>query len=328
MRSELEQLVGAESAQRIVRGPSASFTWQLDAATFVDATLELFRTEDDIPLRRLLVGAAGEAERLLSAGRIDDLETLLGRLSCIAAVALTYRRYEWFEEALKSLVQVYDLGFDARGLRRASIDPDSLWLLVIEHVLALGGLAVRLESWSAVRRLALTKGTGRDFDFYPTWLRHALTMASRAHKFIAQGEDGRRIEQSLISLAGTRITALPCLRTDVAEEDERILNSLCQFDALAAIVAIDEMGKPESKGFYVNFARFYSERTQPALVRLITDSDMRSTLFRGSDRALAIAIAALDEQARNEGFRFAGWWGLDDPILREFLEANLPEATA
>lgn len=323
MRAEYEHLAGAGSGGRIVQGPTGAFTWQLDSEAFVEATLELFRANDDIPLSRFLVEAPGEAGRHISSGRLDDFETLLGRVSCVAALALTYGREEWFEQTMRALTRIYDLGFDARGSRRGDIDPEALWLITIEHVFAVGGLAVRLEQWNAVRQLAVAKGTGNDFDFYPSWLRHGLTMAARTGKLVQDGDDGRRVDVSLISRAATRVAGLRCLRPDVPEDDERILNSLCQFDALAALVVIEEMGKVDSKGFYTNFARFYAERTEPALVRLTTDQKMRSILFPSSDEDLAIAIAGLNEYARSEGFRYAGWFGFEDQIIKSFLQEHL-----
>lgn len=324
LRSELEQLGVAASAQNIVRGPSATFTWQLDAGTFDEAALELLRAGDDIPLRRLIIDGPAEAARLLTSGSLDDLETLIGRLTCLAATALTYGRDEWFDAAVKSLVRVYDTGFDASGHTRNDIDAVALWLVVLEHVMALGALAIRLENWTAMRSLALRRGTSRDFEYYPTWLRHALTSAARGNRLTQEQGDGRRIDVSLISLAATRVAGSRCLRPDVAPDDDCVLNSLCQFDALAAVVVIGEMGKPDSKGFYTNFARFYSERTEPAFVRLITDDEMRVQLFRGTDEDLAVAIAALNEYAQKEGFRFSGWWGFNNEALRSFLQRHLP----
>src|SRR5687768_16620223 len=137
---------------------------------------------------------------------------------------MTYEREEWVLESVKSLARIYDLGFDSRGVTRSDVDAVTLWLLVLEHVMALGGLAVRLEKWTLVRTLALTKGTGKDFDYYPTWLRHALTMAARANRLVEAQPDGQRIQVSLISLAATKVVALRCLRPDVEEQDERVLN--------------------------------------------------------------------------------------------------------
>lgn len=54
-------LAGAAAAD----GPAAAFIWQLDAAGFEDATVELVRRTDDVPVRRMLRGALADAQNLV-----------------------------------------------------------------------------------------------------------------------------------------------------------------------------------------------------------------------------------------------------------------------
>jgi hypothetical protein len=55
-------------------------------------------------------------------------------------------------------VKIYNLGFDNQNL--ASTDQVSAarhWLLVLDRVYALGGLAVRRQDWNSVRMLLTGK---------------------------------------------------------------------------------------------------------------------------------------------------------------------------
>jgi hypothetical protein len=110
------------------------------------------------------------------------------------------------------------------------------------------------------------------------------------------------------------------LRPGLSGDDERILNSLCQFDALAALALIDETGFVS--GFYPNFSRFFSGRTAPAIAHLISDDAMRQAIFPKPDADLANALRGLDGAARQAALRFNGWDGYEDDQIREFLRNN------
>jgi len=76
---------------------------------------------------------------------------------------------------------------------------------------------------------------------------------------------------SILSIARDHAVNHECLDSDVAPDSELIMDSLCQFDFLTGIVAIGDLGTPDSRAFYTSFARFYSSRTEPIVVRLIED---------------------------------------------------------
>jgi hypothetical protein len=59
---------------------------------------------------------------------------------------------------------------------------------------------------------------------YNNWFRHALTMVARAGLVLQSGS------ATLISQALERVNEQDCLRPDLPPDDERLLNSLCQFD--------------------------------------------------------------------------------------------------
>jgi hypothetical protein len=197
-----------------------------------------------------------------------------------------------------------------------------LWLMVIDRVFGLGSMAVRFNQWRQVRILAAQRDP-RMHSIYVGWIRHALTMASRARLFDSyEGTDD--IKLSLLSLARETVRRLACLRPDVAANDERVLDGLTQFDFLACLVSISETNNSRLGVFYPNFARFRSDRTQPIAEQLLRDQELRRIIFPHSDPDLAVALNVIDEQAQREGFRYDGWGGYTN-IVTSFIEANWPE---
>ncbi len=315
LRSELLELQAGREAQQLTDGPLGNYTWRLDQDSFHDVTLELFRRDDDIPIRSLLDRVVLDARRLIEEDDWDELATLVGRTTTVAALALRHERPMWFDSAVGALLNVYQLGFEPESTNtRDSAGAINLWLVVIEHVLALGGLAVRRADWAAVRSL-VTRPPEPVEPFYATWLRHGLTMASRANRFEVPGGGSK----SLLVMATERAAGLPALAAGAA--DDAILTSLCQFDMLAALVIIDETGSLSTGNWYTNFARFHSTRSEPVVQRLLADHEMREIIFRGSDQLLATALRKINEMATSESFRFDGWWGFGPPVS-EFIDKH------
>lgn len=318
-QAELESEVRATSAaQQAKDAPAESLSWELDDQTFRTMVIEQLRHDDPIPLKLFLNRAPHEAARFVDQEDFEaELGELLSRLICLAALFLELDAPEMFEKVIEVLVTIYDLGFDGSGFdRSAAVGRERLWLMIIEQVVALGAYAVRREDWTAVRYLATRLGHGEFFrgqrhDMYHSWIRHGLTMASRANLF---GEG------TLISLAQTVAQREECLRPDLPPDDERLLTSICQFDALAMVATIHEAQQLEV--YYPSFSRYYEHRTQPGLAKLLTDREMRRTLFPDNDDDLANVLRYMDHIARQEGFRFAGWDSMHDPALREFLEQH------
>lgn len=300
-------------AQQVIYGPVTNYTWHIDAATFDAATLELFRANDDIPLRRLLNEASADATEAVAAGDIDELTTIIARVVAVAAQAITYRRPAWFNESLDSLSRIYRLGFDAQGYNRNTGISEDLWLIMIEHVLGLGALAVRRRDWNAVRALAVTPPGGAG-ESYASWLRHGLTMAARSRRL----DDAK----SLVTRSAERVAEIPSLRPDISTEDNNVISSICQFDMLAVLTIIAASGSLSGSNWYPNFARFYSVRTEPAVQQLLSDADMRATLFPRPDNELAAALREVDRTSRSEGVRFSGWTGFGSAEVERLLKAN------
>jgi hypothetical protein len=167
-----------------------------------------------------------------------------------------------------------------------------------------------------VRALAERRPDGTRFDYYGSWLRHALTEASRGGLF--EGEENA----GLLARAHNIVRDNAALRPDRGADDPAVLNSLIQFDVYGSFVVIGARGSTDDSNFYTNFARYYSERSAPAFRTMVTDRGVRGKLFDGDDRLLAAAIVALAAQARQEGFRYSGWMGLDDKAVNDFVSIH------
>jgi len=315
MRAELDAMAQRDlSARRLEELPSSAVTWKLDADGFDQLVTELIRRNDDIPLRQLLLSLPLDASQLRGDESADELGTLLDRLTSVGALAIQFGRSEWLDRVLAAFVSIYDLGFDGNGYERDSRSDISLWVEILARVYGLGALAVRLGDWSAVRKLADRRPRGEAFSRYGSWLRHGLVMSLRAEVL----ETGAR----LIDRGRTAVRTVATLHPDRQLDDEAILDSLCQFDALGGLVVIGQRGTADSCNFYPSFAGYYSRRTEPAIAQLITDSAMRRELFDGDDRSLADALVAVFEWAAKESFWSGAWDGVDDPSIIKFIAEN------
>jgi len=131
----------------------------------------------------------------------------------------------------------------------------------------------------------------------------------------------------LIDKGRNAVRTVATLHPDHQLDDEAILDSLCQFDALGCLVVIGERGTSDSGNFYPSFAGYYSRRTEPAIARLVSDPAMWRELFNGDDRLLADALVVILDQAGKESFRLGAWGGVDDQsIVRFIAEHRTPQS--
>ncbi|CRK59306.1 hypothetical protein [Alloactinosynnema sp. L-07] len=317
-----ELRVGA-AGQHVAQGPTVEFNLALEPDVLVEAAIELLRANDDIPLRRLLSRAVPDLRDLFRSGNEESVTGQIDRLTCLAATFLELGRHEWFKQVLDTLVSIYGIGFENEAPivnappRRSA----ALWLALIERVLALGSLAVRRSDWQAVRDLVARRHPDMH-GMYTTWLRHAMTMASRA-ELLTTRDGGEDVFDSLLSRARNVVRHLEWLRPDVEPEDEKVLTGLTQFDFLADLVAMADSNN--NSGIFPNFARFYAERTQPAAQRLLREPTMRTIIYPGDDQHLAAALRTIDREARQAGFHYDGWDGYTQDVntfIREHTADN------
>ena len=174
--------------------PAPELSFAITPDQVPEIALRLMRNDDEVGVRHLLDDGRRRARIYVENDELaeDQLPLLLDSIICLAAIFLTHEREEWFARVVQLLVDAYAVGGDTSVVERlgfsSQISPQEkaprVWLAIIERVFALGGFAVRKEAWKAVRTLTVQLPSPvADFGYDANWLRHALTMASRAAGF-------------------------------------------------------------------------------------------------------------------------------------------------
>jgi hypothetical protein len=332
-RREREAMEAGYAGRELAKAPLGTMNLGASADELRVAVLELIRANDQVGLLYLLNDARPRATSAIERDEIEtELAELLDKLASIAAAALEYEQDELLSRVIGLFAQIYSLPLGPHDDRRFSVSTGigadekgpRVFLEVLERVYGLGALAVRLGRWEAVRELTLQTPERID-DYWTNWLRHGLTMATRAQRLTQKRDDGQTVEVSLLTLAAQVVERVQSLHPDTNDQDA-ILTSLAQFDFLSNLVAIDGSGKLDDYGsgvFYTNWARFRQERVQPVADRVVSDNAVRQAIFRDhDDDDLAVALREVGKMARQEGIRYDGFWGWDRTPVGEFLEAH------
>jgi TIR domain len=301
------------SAQDVASGPEGGLDWHVDAETFASTAIEQLRRHDDIPLRLALDQIEVDAGALYSTGFAEELGNLLDRLTCLAAMFVRLRRAEWLDEILNRFEAIYAIPLHP-GPVVQDVQSARLWLAIAERIESIGALAVRRRYWDAVQRITLLKTPGHD-QYYQYLLRHVVVRSGSMG--LLEPKDRKGV--SLVTLAWAVAERLQCVRPDVPKSDERILDSICQFDVLAALAAIGDHGEIDTRDFYTSFAYFFSHRTEPIIEQLLENPELRARIFPKPDAELAEALIQLNRLATGEGFRFSGWDGFSSRRILEFI---------
>lgn len=349
MFEELRRLQSsAESGAAVTEGPSSLFTWQLDAANFEAATVELIRRNDDIPVQRMLASAIAEARRLVSiAGEsdADELAVVLDRVVDVGALGVNLQRPGFRELSVDALLELYGWAVEEQRVQtsRHLLVP-VLWLRVAERLYGLGALAVRRRDWKTVRDLILASVPALHREYRsPSWHRDALTMANRAKLFTTLLPDGQVRQASLLLFARAAAVANPLLCPDLPDPApeyggrDPLLDSLCQFDLLATVVSgaaahITGVNELLEVG-YPNFALASRERATAVLDTAVLDPAVRQVLLPGvSNAELALVLDLTAHAASQSRGGFFGWSdGYPPGPTLDFIAANvhgLPHAGA
>ena len=320
--SYIEQAQRGSQTQNLSRAPVSTLTWQLDEENFIAIIVEQLRLGDTIPFTLLINRIPTEAKALLTSDRAEDFLTLLDRLTCLAALFLNLDKPKEFGRALDALNRIYDIGLSQSGEGRSdlALKASKLWLEIIRRVYALGALAVRRDNWNAVRSLIIQRPRGLvRGESHNNWLRHTLTMASRAGDFHQQ-QDGKQVEVPLLSLCQQTALHNACLSEDVDEDS--LLDSVVQFDVFFNLVALSSQTRTFGEDYYPNFSRFYSHRSDPAFRRIVEDKAVREALLISDGDQLAALLRKLFKSARQESFRYSGWDGVFDRVVITFLDEH------
>jgi hypothetical protein len=329
-RRERADIEAAAEARQASRATLGSVNFDLETSTLTSAALELLSDDNEIALRHLLIDARSRARNAIARDEIEtELADVVDKLACLAATFLLYEQKRWFDATIATLAQIYSDAASAEDFDRFdhmnAISPTEIgphvWLLVIERVYGLGALAVRLRRWEAVRTLTLQLPEKVD-DYYGTWLRHALTMASRAQHLNEQRGE-QTVELNLLSRARSVVEQADCLRGDgIAADADAVVTSLAQFDFLAAVASIGASETTSDSVFWPNFAQFRQDRIQPVANQLLEDGAIRQALFPESDEELAAALVAVGRVAHHVGIRFNGFMSWERTPVGGFIQQH------
>lgn len=277
-------------------------------AQAVQAALESYR--GDVRIRRFLRTAASS---LTSKTNDDRFRSALDKWTICSAQALDAERTDLVLAAIGVLHEAYvQLWIDIEDSRRR--------LDVVVRLYALGSMAIRVRDWSVVNALALQRVPSNPVDstyVYSSWIRHAQVMASRAN-LIPEDRGG-----FLISAARELLVEHPAMRPDVDDDeippvseiapDDRLLNSLAQFDIAYCVVVAAE-GRDHG-GYYPSSAALNAHRAAPIAERIATDPDVRRALFPNSDdTAIAAALSDVYFHAERESTRYGRWWDAPEAV--------------
>lgn len=307
----------------------------MDDETFVEALVTLFGSGSTVRVQQFL----NDAARRGGAGDVDQRDERLGALdqiTVIACQAIVYGQEDSFRLAVAGLERAYQARLlSTRVLHGLGNDRDRAqhYLDVLIRVLAIGSLAVRSESWVLLRDLAC-----RPIDeggyVWTSWLRHALTMASRAN--LLNGPQGENRGGQVLSLARALVAGESALRPDYPastelprgedlSHDDWLLNSLCEFDLWWCILAVAaRKGEDsESAAFYPSCSAFRQWRSHPTLRRIATEPGIREAAFgNASDEVIANSMVTVVTMAVGQSHQYGGWWdGLGtDPEVATYVQ--------
>jgi hypothetical protein len=187
-----------------------------------------------------------------------------------------------------------------------------VWEAVIKRVYTIGAALLWLKLYNEVPTFIRQPVT---FDSYyqdEFWARHALTMRSRDRGLTRQG---------LCAVTEDFISKREWFYQVFWESEDNVISSLCQFDFLQCVHAIDESDR-ESAG-YPSFGVYYNIRTEPIVGLVIKDKGVREALLPPlPDERLADIVKILDRNADSVGGLLNGWNLNDwrDPEIEAFLE--------
>lgn len=314
---------------RLADGPASALSWSLDATTFEDLVVELLRDEDQVPVQLLVESAvpiADQGVRSGDGGSAADYVSLIDKLTVIAGVGIRLGHDASRDLAISAFVAIYEhvVGLVSSGpVENLARPPAVCWLDIGLRITLLGGLTVRRQSWSSVRCLAQQRVPDARYDLSHYWLRHALTQASRA-KLLGGGRFDERSARPWIGQAFELAGGLPSLTRDLPPGSSRLVDSLYQFDLMAAACVVAETNSTDPHNWYPNFASASRIQLEPAVMRLLTDSIARKAIFPLDDDDLAVLLRALAKAAGENAPMWSLWEGWRRKEITEFLDSHPP----
>jgi len=321
-------LDGFETESTRTRASLSTLTAALPIDALGPTVLELLRDRDEIAVTHLLRDARERASSAVDRDEIHtELSEILDKLGVLVAVGMEYKQPEFIGHVVSCMRNIFILPITpektqewAYSVGLSSVDKGPrVFVEVLARVYAVGALAVRLGDWASVRALTL-QSPGLLTTYWSNWLRAGLTVASRAQSINQRDANGDRVDVSILGRAAQAGESLQGVGLGV--DRELVLTSLAQFDVISNLIAIDEAKSTDSSVFYTSWARVDPRRVEPVVERLITDAEMRATVFPSDDEVLRDALNAIERMAEIEGRRYSGFRHWIGPAVDEFMNGD------
>lgn len=282
----------------------------MDAATFADA-VSMTLTDGNVRALRTFFVAAKNA---YLQGEDDEQKTMaLNRIAAVAAEAVLAGDIAAVKLSMDVLSNLYESYLLTPGRTQGKQGGQANWLAIILRVMAVGATAVRNGQYDALPTIVL-RAIGDSVYSYRSWIRHAITEASRAGLLVRSDETEKG--GNLIAMSAALLIHSPDLRPDVqvaddAEPGEAFLDSLCQFDFLWCCLSLaSNEDASSSAAYFPSCAAYHQHRVTPALYLVENKPEVRAAIFGDiSDRKIADSILEVIEMAKGQSWNYGGWWG-------------------
>ncbi len=287
---------------------------EMDAVTFADATRAVLDSGQRSVLKRLLI----QARNAYRAGYEDQAARthVLDRIAAIACEAVQVDDLEAVAVSIDTLFEIYRDQLRDHTSTAGKPGATQRWLEIILRVFAVGAMAVRSDLLEAAPTIVL-RPVGDATYSYRSWLRHALTEASRAN--LLSESDGKLRGGGMIALTLELLGTSAELRSDLPEAKESsgdeenmtniLLDSLVQFDLLWCSLALASSKRGGSGEFYPSCSAFHQNRAMPVIQRLDSDAAARREVFGDiDDPVVATSIAQVIGAAEQQSWQLGGYW--------------------
>jgi hypothetical protein len=299
------QMVGTSTAPATVVPDLA-----MDAATFTEAVGTTLIEGNIRALRKFM----NEAKNVYLHGADDEQrEVALDRIAAVAAEAVTVGDLSAVKQAMDALLALYESHLTTPGRTAGRAGAQAKWLAIILRVMAVGAVAVRSNHYEALPSIVLMR-IGDGTYSYRSWIRHALTEASRENLLVRSDEAAKG--GNIIALAAELLRHSPELRPDMQnvaslDSDEVFLDSLCQFDFLWCCLSLASVEDASSSAaYYPSCAAYHQHRVMPAVQKLESKPEIRREIFGDiPDEKIADAILEVLDMAKQQSWNYGGWWG-------------------
>ena len=286
-------------------------------------------------MRRRVRSAVWDAK---TPWEIEDVSSTVDRLLVVGAHGIREDSDDLVDAVIDGLTYLYRMPIDERSGEHGGA---MIWRTIGAGVAALGGVAVREDAWSVIRRLALPAKFSpvpeeNGSPHYVSWMRHAVTMAARA-EILGRTSNGRPLPGGLVRFARQTASRVSALSADVRNapevsssefepsDQDRILDSVCRFDFLWCVVTL--LADPRNDVYQTmpGFVAFYQQRTAPVVVEVVNDPEIRNLLSpASSDSEWAVAIRELNRLAGRQAMEVSlrHWDATAFPPVERFVAAN------